>query len=322
MHKGIGRRVALAAGLALAGVAHARGDYPSRAIRMVVPFTAGSTSDVTSRLVAQAISGPLGQPVVVENRPGANGIIGMGAVAKSAPDGYTLVVGSVSTTVVPAVLSKSPPFDLFRDFTAVSVMANTPLLLTVNRDSAIASVAGLVARAKREPGRLTYGNSAGLYQLAMELLNKQAGIDLVAVAYKGPPEAVTDLLAGRLTVAPDSLGSATRNIVGGRTRALATLGSTRTASLADVPTMLELGYRDFEFNGWIGLLAPAGVPEPVVQRLGTEIARALATEDVRQRFAALGLEPAPIHGKEYAAMLSKELARYSRIVREAGIDRQ
>lgn len=301
---------------------HAQSDFPTRPIRIIVPFTAGSTSDVTARVVAQKISGPLNQPVVVENRPGANGAIGMAAVAKSPADGHTLVVGSVSSTVVPSVLSKSPGFDLLQDFTPVSVIASTTLLMVVNKESAILSVQDLVATARRERGRITYGNSAGLYQLAMELLNHQAGIDLVAVGYKGPAEAATDLLAGRLSVMPDSLGSATRHIQSGRTRAIAVLSSSRSPAFPEVPTMLELGYRDFEFNGWIGLLAPAGTPEAAVQKLGQEIARALAAEDVRQRFGSLGLDAVSIYGKDYAAMLAREAARYGRIASDAKIEKQ
>ncbi|OGA35832.1 MAG: hypothetical protein A3F75_07885 [Betaproteobacteria bacterium RIFCSPLOWO2_12_FULL_64_23] len=302
--------------------AHAQQDYPNRPIRLIVPFTAGSTSDISARLIGQKISESLGQPVLVENRPGASGTIGMQAVAKSKPDGYTLAVGSVSSTVVPQVLMKTPPFELLRDFVPVALIASTALVLVVNKDSPANSVQDLVAEAKREPGKGTYGNSAGLYQLCMELFKLQAGIDLLAVGYKGPADAATDLIAGRLTVMPDSLGAATRNIQAGRTKALAVLSTNRSAALPGVPTMTELGYKDFDFNGWIGILAPAGTPDAIVQRLNLEINRAAALDEVKQKFTNMALDAVRSTPREYAETLARETAKYAKIVKDANIERQ
>lgn len=260
--------------------------------------------------------------MIVENRPGANGQIGMQAVARAKPDGYTFVVGSVSSTVVPSVTQKLLPFDLLKDFAPVPVIASTTLVLLANKDAPFNTVPEFVAAAKKAPGTMSYANSAGLYLLAMEALNQQAGVDLMAVAYKGPAEAATDLIGGRLTVAPDSLGSATRLMQTGRTKPLAVLSSKRSAALPQVPTMLELGYKDFEFNGWIGILAPAGTPAAIVQRVADEIAKAVASEDIQQQYKTLALDPVTLGPKKYADMLAHETAKYQRIGRDAKIEKQ
>lgn len=307
---------------AVAVPAHAQADFPNRPISLIVPFTAGSTSDISARAVAQKISGPLGQNVIVENRPGANGQIGMLAVARAKPDGYTLVVGSIASTVVPQVIQKTVPFDLLRDFAPVSIMAGTTLVLLAAADAPFNSVPELVAAAKKAPGTMSYSNSAGLYRIAMEALNLQAGIDLVGVAYKGPAEAANDLIGGRLTVAPDSLGSATRLLQSGRTKAIAVLSSQRSPALPQVPTMQELGFKDFDFYGWISILAPAGTPAAVVQRLHDEIAKAVASEDVQKQFRSAYLEPVSMGPKEYTDLLVRETAKYVRIGRDARIEKQ
>ena len=315
-------RRALWLALLVAPWVHAQPTFPSRPITLVVPFTPGSTSDISARLVAQKIAGPLGQPVVVENRPGANGQLAMQAVARAAPDGHTLVVGSVSATVVPTVLQKSVPFDILKDFAPVSIIAGTTLVLLAAKEAPYNTIAELVAAAKKAPGTLNYANSAGLYRVAMEALNLQASIDLNGIAYKGPAEAANDLLGGRLSVAPDSLGSATRLIQAGRTKALAVLSGRRSPALPDVPTMQELGYKDFDFNGWISILAPAGTPMPILQRLHDEMAKAVASEDVRQQYIKVALDPVTMGPKEYRELLEREIAKYQRIGREAKIEKQ
>ncbi|PIF19391.1 MULTISPECIES: tripartite tricarboxylate transporter substrate binding protein [unclassified Acidovorax] len=307
--------------LACAGV-QAEAQYPSQAVRLIVPFPPGSSSDVTARAVAQKIAGPLGQPVVVENRPGAMGGIGMQAVARSKPDGHTLVVGTVSTTVVPPIISKSVPVDLFKDFAPVATMANTPLLLTVPQDSPFGSVADLVAAAKKTPKSLTYGSSAGLYRIAMEAVNSSAGIDLLGVPFTSPPQALTELLAGRLTVNPDALGAVGPMLQAKRVRALAVLGSNRTPSLPDVPTMQELGFKGFAFNGWLGVLAPAGTPQPVIERLHKEIAKAVATPDVQALYTRLGMEATVLSPQAYGEEMRKDAAKYKAVAQQAGIEKE
>ncbi len=298
------------------------GNYPSRPIKLIVPFTPGASTDVAARLIAQHISGPLGQPVLVENRPGANGGIGMQAVARSAPDGYTFAVSSVSSSVVPHIITKNVPFDLFRDFLPVATMANTPLLLTVAQESPYKTLPELVAAAKKEPGKLTYGRSAGLYRIAMEALNHQAGIDVLGVPFRGPAEAATEMLGGRLSVNPDALGSVMPMLQANRMRALAVLGSTRPIALPDVPTMQELGFKDFEFNGWLGILAPAGTPDEIVQRLHREILKAVEVPEVRATYARLGMEPTVLSPAAYLAEMKKDMARYQAVADKAGIQKE
>lgn len=312
------RAFVLVAALVCASV-QADTPYPNQPIRLIVPFTPGSSSDVTARAIAQKISGPLGQPVVVENRPGANGGIGMQAVARSKPDGYTLAVGTVSTTVVPPIISRNVPYDLFKDFTPVATMANTPLLLTVPNDSPMRSVADLIAAAKKAPNTLTYGQGAGLYRIAMEAVNHEAGIDLLAVPFTGPAQAATELLAGRLTVNPDALGAAGPMLQAKRMRALAVLGSNRTPSLPDVPTMQEAGFKDFAFNGWLGILAPTGTPQPVIDRLHAEIAKAVKTPDIQALYTRLGMEATVLTPQAYGAEMKKDMGRYQAVAKQAGI---
>ena len=311
----------LAAAFACSG-AQADATYPNRPIQLVVPFTPGSSSDVTARAIAQKISGPLGQPVVVDNKPGANGGIGMQAVARSKADGYTLVVGTGSSTVVPSIISKNVPFDLFKDFTPVATMANTPLLLTVVYDAPFQNVAELVAAAKKAPRTMTYGNSAGLYRIALEAVNYHAGIDLLGVPFKGPAQAATELLAGRLTVNPDALGAAGPMLQAKRMRALAVLGSSRTPALPDVPTMQELGYKDFAFNGWLGILAPSGTPQPVIQRLHKEIAEAVKSPDIQALYTRLGMDPTVLTPQAYGEEMKKDIARYGTVAQQAGIEKE
>lgn len=312
------RAFVLAAALVCASV-QADTPYPNQPIKLIVPFTPGSSSDVTARAVAQKISGPLGQPVVVENRPGANGGIGMQAVARSKPDGHTLVVGTASTTVVPPIISRNVPYDLFKDFTPVATMANTPLLLTVPNDSPMRSVADLVAAAKKAPNTLTYGQGAGLYRIAMEAVNHAAGIDLLGVPFTGPAQAATELLAGRLTVNPDALGAVGPMLQAKRMRALAVLGSKRTPSLPDVLTMQEAGFKDFAFNGWLGILAPTGTPQPVIDRLHAEIANAVKTPDIQALYTRLGMEPTVLTPQAYGAEMKKDMGRYQAVAKQAGI---
>ncbi len=321
----IGRNFVTMAALLLActaGAAQAQDAYPSQVIRLVVPFPPGSSSDVSARAIAQKISVPLGQQMIVENRPGAGGRIAMEVVKNSKPDGYTLVVGTVSSTVVPRLIYKTVPFDLARDFVPVATMANTPLLLTVNHESPFATVADLVAAAKKAPDTLTYGNSAGLYRIAMEAFNDAAGVDLLGIPFKGPAAAAVELMGGRLSVNPDALGAAAPMLQAKRIRAIAVMGSQRTESLPDVPTMMELGYKDFDFNGWLGILAPAGTPEGVVRRLHQEIAKAVQAPDIRDLYRNLGLEPTVLSPGEYRDVMASDLARYERAATKAGITKE
>lgn len=312
--------------LATIGLTHstvsAQEAWPSRPLRFVVPSTPGSTSDLTARAIGQQLTKSLGQPVVIENRPGAAGQIGMSAVAQSKPDGYSFVVVSASTTVVPPAVTRSLPYNVLKDFAPVSLIANTRLLLAVAKDSPLQSIADVVAKAKAEPGKYTYGQSATLYQLSMERFKQLAGIDLTAVPYKGPSDAMNDLLAGQISMTPDSLGSVSEMVRSGRVRALSVFSETRVPSLPDVPTMIELGYKDFVFDGWIGLLAPAETPPSITERLAQAIASAVASTEVQQLYARLSLDTISTTPGAFAAMLADETTRYEEIARSSGIPKQ
>lgn len=301
---------------------YAQEAYPNKPIKFIVPFTPGSSTDVSARIIAQHIAKPLGQTVVVENRPGANGGIGMQTVARSAPDGYTFIVSSVSSSVMPSIITKNIPFELFKDFIPVTTMANTPLLITVASQSPYNTLADVIAAAKKSPGTLSYGNSAGLYRLAMEAFNHQAGIDLLGVPFKGPAEAATEMLGGRITVNPDALGAVMPMLQASRMRALAVLGSKRPDALPNVPTMQDLGFKDFEFNGWLGILAPAGTPMDIVNRIHSEVAKAVQTPEVLATYTRLGLEPTVLSPTAYLAEMKKDLARYQAVADRAGIKKE
>jgi tripartite-type tricarboxylate transporter receptor subunit TctC len=296
--------------------------YPNRPIRFILPTLPGATSDLSARAIAQRISGPLGQNIIIENRPGAGGQIGMQQAARSPADGYTFVIVSASTTSVAPAVTKTLPYNVLKDFSPVSLIANTRLLMVTAKESPINSIADLVAAAKAAPGKLSYGDSATLYLLSMERFKQMAGIDLISVKYKGPSDAANDLIGGRITVNPDSLGSVSANMNAGRVKPLAVFSATRVAGLPDVPTMQELGYKDFEFNGWIGLLAPAGTPPAIVQRVAREIAIAVSSDAIKQQYAAWLLEPVSMTPEDFAAMLSRETERFEGIARKAGIDKQ
>jgi tripartite-type tricarboxylate transporter receptor subunit TctC len=311
-----------AAALVASPSAQAQDAWPSRPIRLVLPTQPGATSDLTARAIARRISGPLGQPIVIDNRPGAGGQIGMQAVARSPADGYSFVVVSASTTTVAPAVTRALPYNVLKDFAPVSLIANTRLLMVAARDSPINSVADLVAAAKAAPGKLSYGDSATLYLLSIERFKQLAGIDLVGVRYKGPGDAANDLIGGRLTVNPDSLGSVSTHMQAGRVKPLAVFSATRVPGLPDVPTMQELGYRDFEFNGWIGILAPAGTPAAIVQRLSREIAAAVASDEIRQQYAGWLLDPVSMTPEEMGAMMARETETFESIARSVGLDRQ
>lgn len=315
------RAWALAA-MVVALPAAAQEAWPTRPIRFVVPSPPGSTTDLTVRAVGQRISGPLGQPIVIENRPGAAGQIGMQQVARSPADGYSFVVVSASTTVVPPAVTKTLPYVVTRDFAPVSLIASTRLMMVVSKESPWNSVADLVAAAKAAPGKITYGDSASLYLLSMERFKQLAGIDLVGVKYKGPADAANDLIGGRLGVTPDSLGSVSGHLQSGRVKPLAVFSAERLPGLPQVPTMIELGYKDFEFDGWIGVLAPAGTPPAIVRRLADEIAAAVRSDEIRQQYAGWMLDPVSMTPDRFTAMIARETERFEAIARRAGIEKQ
>lgn len=300
----------------------AQSGYPVRPITIVVGGAPGSVGDIAMRAVSKKLSEQLGQPVVIDNRAGAQGLIALQDVARAKPDGYTLVSGSVSSTVVAPAIRKFWPVDLLKDFTPVSLVANSTLLIVANKDSPINSVPELVAAARANPGSVTYGNAATLYHLSMELLALLEKVEFRSIPYKSTPLAQNDLMGGLITVLPDSLGSATARLQTGRVKALAVMSEKRSPILPDAPTMVELGYKDFVFGGTISLLAPAGTPPEIVKRLNAEVRRAVASDEVKKIYATALLEPVSSTPEELLAMQERELAVFRRIVDDARIEKQ
>ena len=319
------RRRCATAGAALALVplvafSAAAGNYPDRPIRFIVPFVAGAGTDMTARAVAQKLGDNLGHQVVVDNRPGAAGNIGMEVTAKSAPDGYTIVLVSASHTVNPA-LYKKPPYDLVRDFAAVSQMTAQPYCLTVHSSVPAKSIRELIELAKAKPATLTYGSSGtgGLSHLAGAMFAQMAKIEWIHVPYKGGAAAINDLLGGQINAQFTTIIGTIQHVKAGRMRWLAISTAQRSRAAPDLPTIAEAGVPAFDVGGWYGVLAPARTPPPVVALLSSEIIKALKAPDVGERFAADGSEPVGRTPENFAAYIKSEIAKWAKVVKETGV---
>ena len=305
---------------ALVSTAYAQENYPTRPIRLIVPFPPGGGTDILSRTVANKLTETLGWQIVVDNRPGAGGNIGLDAAAKATPDGYTMVMGQTSNlTINPSLYSKLP-YDSIRDFAPVSLVSASPIALLVEMKSPLKSVPDLVAAAKAKPDQITFGSSGNgtVGHLSGELLQRTAGIRYVHVPYKGAAQAIPDLLGGRINVYLPSLETSMPHMKAGTLRAIAITSAQRAAAVPDIPTVAE-SYKGFEAITWFGILVPSGTPAPRVARLSAEITKVLQSPDVRERFAATGgvvVKPGP---GEFAALIKTELTKWSRIVKEAGV---
>ena len=310
----------IAVGLMLAGAASAQSGYPNKPIRLVVPFPAGGPVDVTSRALAQKLSEQLGQQVIVDNRPGAGGNIGMDAVAKSPADGYTLGMGALSTHAVNPALFSKMPYDAVRDFAPISLVVVTPNVLVTNPVALPAvDVASIVAAAKAS-GKVNCasGSNGSAGHLACELFKLQTGAPITHVPYKGGGPAMTDLLGGQVQMMFDNMASSLPQIKAGKLKAFAVTTPRRSTLAPDLPTMAEAGIKDFDVFSWWGLFAPAGTPPELVKRLSVEVRKALAASDLREKWLASGAEPAASTPEEFSAFISKELPKYARIVKETG----
>ncbi|MBW6401520.1 tripartite tricarboxylate transporter substrate binding protein [Roseomonas sp. HJA6] len=314
------RRSLIAALLATPALARAQGTWtPDRPIRLVVPFAPGGSTDVTARLVAEAIAARLGQPVVVENRPGAGGNIGSEAVARAAPDGYTLLMGTSSTHATNAALYRNLPFNPQRDFAPVGQIAFIPNLLVVNPEVPARDLAGLIALGKAQPGSLNFGNAgSGTSQhLSAAMIAAQAGIEVTHVAYRGGAPAVTDLIGGKIQAMASPLVEVIAHVQAGRLRALAITTARRSALLPEVPTVAET-IPGFEVALWNGIFAPAGTPPPAVLRLSNEIATVLRTEELRAKLAQQGSEPVGSNPEAFATFIAAEIPKWAELVRISG----
>jgi len=304
--------------LAFAQGAPAQG-FPNKPIRLIAPFAPGGALDLIARGIAQKLSESLGQAVIVENRSGASGAIGSEAVAKSAPDGYTLLLGATTTHGINPALNPKLPYDPVRDFTPISLVATIPHILVVNPSVPASSLAEFVRFARSKPG-MAFGSAGNgsPHHLAGEMLKAMAGIDIVHVPYKGSGPAMADVIGGQLQFMSVELTAAEPHLKAGKLRPLAIATAKRVPGV-DLPTFTESGYPGFEVTAWYAIFGPAGMPEDVVSRLHAEIVKALATPDLRERFQKLGVTPVGGSAQELAAHVRAEIARWTQVVKTAGI---
>lgn len=295
-------------------------NYPNRPIKWVVPFTPGGAMDSMARAIGERLAQNLGQPVVIENRPGAGGTIGSAQVAKSEPDGHTMMIVSIGHAVNPALYPKLS-YDPVKSFEPVSLVAIVPNVLVVGPGVKANNVSELIAAAKAQPGKLTYasaGNGTTIH-LGAELFNAMAGVDIMHVPYKGSAPAMTDLLGRQVDMMFDSVSSAKPHIDSGRLRALAVTTTKRSSVLPNVPTLNEAGLKGYELNGWYAVFVPAKTPRPIVDKLNAEIVKAIKHPDVAKRFAQLGAEPVGSTPEELAKYLATEIPRWSEVIRSRDI---
>ncbi len=293
--------------------------YPSRAVRIVVPFPPGGTSDILARTIGARLQEPLGQPVVIENRPGAGGNIAADAVAKSAPDGYTLLMGT-SSLAISKSLYKKLNYDLLTDFSPITQAVNYTNLLVVHPSSGFNSVADLLAAARAKPGTLVYGTAGNGTPPHMtgELFKAYTGVDITHVPYKGGAPAIADLIAGQIPIMFDNVPPLLPHVRSGRIKAIAVTSLARIAVLPDVPTLHELGLKDFDAVGWNGLLAPAGTPRPIVNRVHDEVVRVLAIPEVRDGLTSQGADIVGNSPDQFAAWIRAEVKKWAGVVQQSG----
>jgi tripartite-type tricarboxylate transporter receptor subunit TctC len=313
--------LAVSAMLVTAGTAAAQTDYPTRTIRLVVGFAPGSAPDVAARVLGDKLSQTWGKPVVIENVIGASGNIAGERVARSEPDGHTLLLAASSGIVVNPSLYEKMPYDPLKDLAPISIVYSYPNVLVVHNDVAANSVQGLVALARARPGALTFASAGAgtTLHLAGEMLNSMAGTDIRHVPYRGGANLVADLIAGRVDMYFGPTTSMLPQVLGGKVRALAVSSAKRYAGAPDLPTMAESGFPEFDVTAWWGLMAPAGTPPTTIEKLHRETVRVLALPQMRKRFDDISIEPIGSSPAEFAAVISAELPRWAKVIREAGI---
>ncbi len=313
------RRAALALPGLAALPARAQAPFPNRPVRIVVSFTAGGTTDIIARLVGSQLERRWGQPVVIDNRPGAGGNIGTDGVAKAPPDGYTLAVGSVGPLAVNVSLYRNMPYDPRRDLAAITLLAGVPNVLIVRPDSSARDVAGLIAEAKRRPGQLSYASTgAGTSShLSGVMLDRMAGIETVHIPYRGAV-ALNDMLAGRVDFMFATIPSVIEQIRSGQFRPMAVSSTTRSRSLPQVPTMVELGFPEFDASSWFGMVAPARTPPEIVNRIAEDTHAILRDPAIERQMVEQGADPVGNGPQAFAAFIDREVTRWAAIVRASG----
>lgn len=302
------------------GAAHAQG-YPSKPIRFVVPFPPGGPLDIMARVIGAKLQEAWGQPVIVDNKPGAGGGIGADTVAKSPGDGYTLLMGAVSTHAINPTLYAKIPYDPVKDFIPVTLVAQVPNILVVNPSLPVKSVKELIEHAKAKPGALSFasGSTGSTGHLAGELFKAMAGVDMVHIPYKGAAPAMTDLLAGQTQLMFDNIANSLSQVKAGKLRALAVTTLKRSPAMPELPTIDEAGLKGFDLTTWFGVFVPAKTPKELVDKLNAEIVKTLASKDGRDRLATMGAEPPAITTPaEFAAFVQREEAKYAKVVKASG----
>ena len=305
--------------LAAAPAALAQSDFPNRPLRLVVTVPPGGAADFIARLVGAKLADSLGQPVVVENRGGAGGTIATDAVAKSPPDGYTLLQNSITTHGVGPHLYAKLPYDPVKDFAAVSGLALLPLIMAVNADLPAKSVAEIISYSKANSVNFASSGNGGAPHMAAELFKSVTGAPITHIPYKGSGPAVADLVGGRVQIMFDAAPSLIQHVRSGKLRVLAAASPQRNRLLPEVPTFAELGHPRIAVSLWYGLLAPAGTPRPVIERLNREAVKALESPDTREKLLAQGAEPMPTTPQGFAAFMQDEMSKWGPVVRQAGV---
>lgn len=313
-------RIALAIGLtamASSTFAQAATNYPARPIKIVVPFAPGGTTDMLARLVGQRLTQSWGQPVVIENKPGAGATLGADMVAKSAPDGYTLLMGAAHHTIAQQVYAKIP-YHFDRDFAPITMVAMVPNMVVVNSEVPAKNIAEFIALAKTQPGKLNYGSAGAgtAHHLIGEMFKLRAGVDLVHVPYKGSAPAVADLLSGQVQLMFDTVTSGLPQVKAGKLRALAVTTAKRSSAMPDVPSLSETALPGFDVGTWFGLLAPAATPTAIVQKLNAEIVKIIQQPDVRKQMLEAGSEPMGNTSQQMAAQIKAELEAFESVVKQ------
>lgn len=302
------------------GAAQAQG-YPSRPIRIMVAYTPAGTTDILARLIGQKMTEKWGQPVIVENRPGANGNIGTELAARATPDGYSILMATAATHSINNTLYPKLTWDAVKDFAPVSLVALVPNIMVVNNSLPVKSVKELVAYAKANPGKLAHGSpgNGSTAHLSMELFKSLTGITMTHVPYKGSAGVLVDVMAGQVQLTMDNIPVYLPQVRAGKIRALAVSSAKRAAGAPEIPTLAEAGVPGFEAVSWFGLVAPAATPKPIVEALSVETARILRLADVNKRISELGAEPVGSTPQQYAAFIQSEIVKWRKVIKDAGV---
>ena len=318
------RRVVAGAALAFLSFAAVAQSYPARPIRLMVPYAAGGVSDILGRVLAQKMSELLGQPMIVENRGGAGGTLGTGLIAEAGPDGYSIVLSSLTAYAIAPNLMKKVPYDPVKSFTAIGGVAVAPNILTVGVSSQFNTLRDIITYAQANPDRLSFGSSGigSVGHLSGEVLRTSANVTMVHVPYKSAGLAYPDMMSGNITMVFDTLPSAIQHVKSGKAKPIALLSEKRSPLLPDVPTFAEAGFPEATLHFWFGLHGPAKMPPAVVDKLSDTLQKALASSDLRDRFASLGADPYPLTPGQLQAKTSADFEKLAKVIKAAGIEPQ